>query len=482
MGHKILQNYNLERDVLFPSDGSWGSDIEEMPTVRFATSEDLSWIESLANAHRRELGFVGRVVLAAAIAKSEILCISGCGFLHFHHRRDRISTLYHLCVNPSQRRSGIGRQLIAKWSENSRQNGIKTLRLKCPIDSIANGFYQRLNFQRQAIENGKQRSLVVWEKKLPNKPPKVPDFIASFSASGSELNRLFKLWKEGKDPQNRNPFAKVIYSPLVCPKSTTTFLRKEKDKGGIETVWFDCGAYQVQQGKRTYEELLSFLGKFYSENLWADGYVLPDLVPLTTDDDETVEYKVRDTLNYCQKLFEQMPPYARERAIAPVQGRNIDQINRCIETYAKLGIKRIGFGSWGTSGPNGSVNMLAKSSLALFNTVCNIAREDDIKVHCFGIGGPNSLKRLRNNNLIPDSLDSTTWWKAGGYGSIFFPNTSQIQVTVRRGFETTKVGLEKLKKSTNHSCYFCENIEMLRTSRNHRIMHNLASWLDTLES
>jgi hypothetical protein len=146
-----------------------------------------------------------------------------------------------------------------------------------------------------------------------------------------------------------------------------------------------------------------------------------------------------------------------------------------------MGITRIGFGSWGTSGPNGSVNMISESSLALFKIVCSIASEKNMKVHCFGIGGPNSFYRLRNNSLVPHSLDSSTWSKAGAFGSIFFPGTSQIQITVRRSFKTTKTGLEALKESTQHSCYFCQNIDKLRTSREYRIMHNLTAWLDTLQ-
>jgi hypothetical protein len=177
-----------------------------------------------------------------------------------------------------------------------------------------------------------------------------------------------------------------------------------------------------------------------------------------------------------------MPSYVQERAIAPVHGRTPDQINRCIETYAKMGMTRVGFGSWGTSGPNSSVNMLSQESLAIFSIVSDIASEHRMKVHCFGIGGPNSYKRLQDNKLIPHTLDSTTWWKAGGFGSIFFPKTSQIQVTQRRGFETTKLGLKQIKEETKHSCYFCQSIEKLRTSRNYRIMHNLTAWLDTLDS
>ncbi|MGB3188120.1 MAG: GNAT family N-acetyltransferase [Limnoraphis sp.] len=445
--------------------------------VALAKTENLPKIKALADAHRLELGFVNRAMLAAAIDNNEIF-YTNKGFIQFHHRRDNISTLHLICVHETERSRGEGKKLIEAWEQDARKKGIRQLRLKCPIDLVANGFYQHLGFRRVSIDPGKRRSLVVWEKPILSEMPQIPQFIASLSAGGSEIKRLEQLWNQGGDP--RNPFENVLYSPLSCSASTTEYLKKAKYSGKIKNVWIDCGAYQVQQGKRTYEELLVFLDKFYRENQWADGYVLPDIVPLSTDSDEIVEYKVRETLHHCKRFFQVMPTYIQERAIAPVQGRKINQINRCLETYTQLGIKRIGFGSWGTSGKNGSVNMLSTSSLNLFKTVHDIAREHHSSVHCFGIGGPNSFKRLRDSELIPHTFDSTTWWKAGGFGSIFFPNTSQIQITVRRGFETTKVGLEQLKQQTNHQCYFCESIEKLRGSRNHRIMHNLVAWLDTL--
>ncbi len=446
--------------------------------VVFAQNKDLPQIKALADAHRQELGFVNRATLELAINSQEILN-SPYGFLHFHHRRDKISTLYHLCVSSERRRQGVGRSLVSAWEEHSRKCGIKRLRLKCPLDLKANGFYSRLGFSRVDIEPGKHRPLVVWEKKLRETAPSRPKFVAALSAGGPDLKRLFELWDSGCD--SRNPFERVLTSPLACPVSTTIYLRQQKENGRVKQVWLDCGAYQVQQGKRTYEELLLFLDKCYHDNQWADGYVLPDIVPISTDSDEVVEYKVRETLYHCSRFFDQMPPYVQERAIAPVHGRTPDQISRCIETYAKMGITRVGFGSWGTSGPNSSVNMLSQESLAMFSIVFDIASEHRMKVHCFGIGGPNSFKRLRNNKLIPHTLDSTTWWKAGGFGSIFFPKTSQIQITQRRGIETTKQGIEQLKRDTSHSCYFCQSIEKLRTSRNYRIMHNLTAWLDTLE-
>lgn len=446
-------------------------------SVVFAQPEDLYHIKALADAHRQALGFVNRATLIKATANQEILYLPE-GFLHFHHRRDNISTLYHLCVDPCHRKQSIGRRLLLAWEEHSRNCSVVALRLKCPIDLEANGFYYRMGFSRVGIEPGKQRSLVIWEKKLRPDAPKTPKFVPSLSAGGSEIERLRQLWNSGNDP--RKPFAHVLYSPIACPASTTEYLRQEKDAGGVEKVWLDCGAYQVQQGKRTYDELLSFLDRFYQDNQWADGYVLPDIVPISTDSDEVVKHKVSVTLYHCQKFFDQMPTYIQERAIAPVHGRDVSQINRCIETYAKMGITRVGFGSWATSGRDGSVNMLTQSSLTLFEIVCHLAFEHGMKVHCFGIGGPNSLKRLREKRVIPHTLDSTTWWKAGGFGRIFFPNTSQIQITVRRGIETTKLGLEQLKISSKHRCEFCEDIELLRTSRKHRIMHNLTAWLDVL--
>lgn len=447
----------------------------------FAQSSDLTWIKEIADAHRRELGFIKRATLASAIDTQEIICFPGDGFLHFHHRRDQISTLYHLCIAKNRKYQGIGRQLIKAWEEESRKNGITSLRLKCPIDLEANGFYTRVGFNRVEIQPGNRRSLVVWEKKLSAQAPEKPKFIASLSASGSEIEGLKRLWQKNQDFCPYYPFKQVLYSPLASPSSTTGYLKREKEAQKITEVWIDCGAYQVQQGKLKYEDLLTFLNKFYQANQWADRYVLPDIVPLSTDSDEIVEYKVRETIYNCTRFFAQMPPYIQERAIAPVQGRTLNQIYRCLESYLAMGISHIGFGSWGTSGPNGSVNMLSVDSLALFKKIYSFALEHQQSVHCFGIGGPNSYNRLRQNQLIPHTLDSTTWWKAGGFGNIFFPHTSQIQITIRRGIETTKAGLELLKKNTNHSCYFCQSVDSLRKSRNHRIMHNLAAWLETLE-
>ncbi len=455
-----------------------------MKKVKFAGIQDLDWIKSLVDKHRKEFSFVNRSILLKGIENGEVLCIPNKGFLHFHHRRDSKSTLYHLCVISEERRIGFGKFLVSAWENNARKCGATILQLKCPIDLEANQFYKRIGFNQVDIQEGKSRKLIVWNKLLTIKKNKKPQFFASLSANPWDLRNLKQLWQRGQD--NRNPFEYIIYSPIACPSSTTSYYKKEKELSinhnnstqYLKKIWLDCGAYQVQQGKYSYGELLDFLRDFYINNQWADGYVLPDIPPTSKDSNKVVEEKVQKTVFHCLDFFKKMPDYIQEKAIAPVVGKTLKQINYCIESYEKLGINYIGFGSWGTSGKNKSVNLLSRDSLSLFGSLLLMAEQYEMKVHCFGIGGTSSLKRLQQENLLPDSLDSTTWWKSAGYGNVFFPYHPQIQITVKN---MTDKDFEDIKLTTQHSCFFCQDIQDLKSSRNHRIMHNLSAWLDSLE-
>ena len=132
----------------------------------FAQVTDLDWIKQIADAHRKELSFITKGTLAKAIEDQEIICVPYQGFLHFHYRKDKVATLYHLCV--AEKYQGVGRKLIKLWESDSLKNGITTLRLKCPINLDANGFYQKNGFDCVEIQPGRNRSLVLWEKSLIN--------------------------------------------------------------------------------------------------------------------------------------------------------------------------------------------------------------------------------------------------------------------------------------------------------------------------
>jgi len=356
--------------------------------IRKAQPRDLIQVKAILDSNKQALGFVRRAELEQGILQGEVLVGESRGIvvgaLHYHHRLDAITTIYQVVVAKEVRRSGLGRALIEALEEECRQRGQQLLRLKCPIDLPANGFYAHLGFRRRGIENGVRRALAVWEKPL-NSREVSPDiqFFMTLTNEAGKIRRVVELWEQSGDP--RNPFAHVIFTPLFSSVPTITEIHRfKKERGAV--VMFDSGGYQVQMGKVTYEELFGRLLHFYVTNQWADWYVLPDRVPYTTDSDEEVEFKVQETIDFGQLFLRKMPDNLRSRTLGVVHGRTPDQIRRCVEAYAEMGVCYVGFGSFGTSGPSGAVNLVSRQSLSLLHLTQSLAREYDLKLHIFGIG------------------------------------------------------------------------------------------------
>jgi len=138
--------------------------------IRSASPEDLDTIKKIADAHKHELGFVLRPALARSIEREELLVAENTngviGFVDFHHRRDKQTTLYHIVVESAYRGNGIGRALVEALIANARQEGKSYIQLKCPQDLAANEFYRRLGFRRVATDVGERRPLIVWRIEL----------------------------------------------------------------------------------------------------------------------------------------------------------------------------------------------------------------------------------------------------------------------------------------------------------------------------
>jgi len=454
--------------------------------IRLATEQDMSDIRALLKATSAAFGFIPVVVLQESIRWAEVIVATNnqnvVGMVRYHHRRDKVTTLHEITVNPGHQGRGIGRALLERLEEEARGRGQTAIRLKCPIDLPANGFYAHLGFTRVGIEAGKRRPLVVWEKQLhalsPLSPDGAPLFFLSLTHGASETRRLIQLWDESGD--RRNPFARVVFTPLFSEPGTVTFIRRLKEERG-SVVMFDSGGYQVQMGRMRYEELFDRLLRFYRENDWADWFVLPDHVPLSSDSHEEVEFKVRESLDFARLFLGKMPAGFVEHAVAVVHGRTEEQVARCAKAYVDMGVRYLGFGSFGTSGPNGTVNMVSQKSLSLLRLVQVLAGEHGCRLHIFGIGSPSHLMRLWTTGIMPTSFDSAGWWKAGGFGKIFFPTGRQIHITAMQGNNAIQQGLEREKQRTQHQCRFCTDLIRLRRSRTLRIMHNLSAMLDTVE-
>jgi tRNA-guanine family transglycosylase len=206
-----------------------------------------------------------------------------------------------------------------------------------------------------------------------------------------------------------------------------------------------------------------------------DEYVLPDVVPVGGDDEKTVEHKVQDTISLARMLYRELPPEKQRKAVPVVQGQTKQQVVDCLDAYAELdNIQKIGFGSFSTGGVNGGVNQLTTSNIELLQFVVREAQKYDLNVHAFGIGGPTSVPILYSCGV--DTFDSTSWVRSAGYGNVFFPFRSRVNISHlqnRSGATMFESELSSIKQRTGHSCPFCASFDELKEDRNARLLHNL---------
>lgn len=138
--------------------------------IRPALDTDLAAVKQLFDTHRAELGFVVRPALEKAVHSHELLVAVNdtalLGAVHYHHRRDGQTTLYHIAVDERARRQTIGTALISALRADCAAHNSRCILLKCPTELPANQFYEKLGFQHERTEPGKHRALKVWIMRL----------------------------------------------------------------------------------------------------------------------------------------------------------------------------------------------------------------------------------------------------------------------------------------------------------------------------
>jgi N-acetylglutamate synthase-like GNAT family acetyltransferase len=459
----------------------------DIATPRLAAGSDLLHIDALVRRASDVFGFVPRVVLARAIKEGEIRVLTAgdgrlTGAIRFHHRRDGVTTIHEVVVAADARNDGVGRTLVQAVHDAALARGQQSLRAKCPIDARANGFYRATGWERVAIEDGRVRDLAVW--KLPVRPsarPRTrPTFYLSLTGEAGGIRRVQERWdRDGAAVGRADPFGHITFTPTFMSQRAVDVIRGLHEGRG-SVVMADSGAYQVQMGRGRHTELLDRLAVLYPSLAWVDRFVLPDHVPHSTDSDAMVEQKVQESILGAEALLRRMPDGFASRSIGVVHGRTPEQIGRCVRAYHAMGVQSIAFGSFGTSGRQLSVNMVSARSLSLLLCAQQSARELSMNIHVLGIGSPRYLAAMRQTHVWPDSFDSSGWWKAAAYGKIFFPNTGQLHITMMNTVSATPRYVELQKVASNHTCIYCNNVSELRYNRSGRVLHNLASMLDTL--
>lgn len=297
-------------------------------------------------------------------------------------------------------------------------------------------------------------------------------FFAGMNIAPSSMRKLFARLRN--EHHTMAPLENAIFTPIAHGEQTHSEISHLCDELNLN-VMFDSGGYEVQVGNKTFDELYEYLLEYYDDNRWAQRYVLPDNVPMSDDDIQTVQEKVDETISATRMCFRRLPEDVRENSLAVIQGHTREQISRCIDAYKELdGLSRVGFGSFATGGVNGGVNMITSEAFENLRWATELAHEQDLSVHAFGVGGPTSIPLLYEAGV--DSFDTTSWMRTSGYGNVYFPFKGRLNASHRKhrsGNVLTRQKLPHLKAETDHNCTFCEDMSRLSNNRWDRILHNL---------
>jgi len=305
-------------------------------------------------------------------------------------------------------------------------------------------------------------------------------FVASMTACTSDIRKI-KAHLQLANP-SVDPLQHILVTPRFMNQESMCLIRRLSEEG--RTVTFDSGGYYVQTGRLSYEDLFYPLLETYHNHRWAETYVLPDHVPTSQDDKDTVQFKVETTARTSALFYDCLADELKPRAMPVVHGQTIRQIDLCLETYIGMGAKKIGFGSFGTMGAKKEVNVATQNAVELARYVIHVAHQHSIKVHIFGLGVPAIVAMLKG--IGADSFDSSSWLKSAGFGQVFMPfmrshNITYKSVTSELQLGITERDFEQLKITTNHHCAMCDDLEKLRNHKMYRAIHNLITIAESVE-
>lgn len=279
-----------------------------------------------------------------------------------------------------------------------------------------------------------------------------------------------------------NPLKNILVTPYFMSRRSLRLIHELALEGC--SVMFDSGGYYVQTGRIFYEDLFYPLLQIYHENTWAHTYVLPDYVPTSQDHRDTVQFKVEATARTSQLFYDCLDDNLKSRAMPVVHGHNVRQIDLCLDTYIRMGVQKIGFGSFGTVGAKKEVNIATQSAVELVRYVTYVAHQHNIKVHVFGLGVPAIVAMLKGIGV--DSFDSSSWLKSAGFGQIFMPFMRSHNITYRSTNSEIQLGIterdfEQLKIITSHRCAMCDDLQKLRQQKIYRAVHNLIAIAESVD-
>lgn len=144
--------------------------MSEEPTIRPAEPADLSFMLDLQNRLNYAVGVIPRGAILERIETRRILTVTVngelAGFLNYTHRRDRVTHVSQLAIDPELWRQRFGTLALARLMTNAVNLGQDALTLKCAEDLDANSFWETQALDCWGQTNGRRRTLIIWGKVL----------------------------------------------------------------------------------------------------------------------------------------------------------------------------------------------------------------------------------------------------------------------------------------------------------------------------
>ena len=274
----------------------------------------------------------------------------------------------------------------------------------------------------------------------------------------------------------------ILTTPLFMNGVGLNMLRALKEQVGSH-ICFDSAGYYVQVGRISYDDLYYRLLCCYRNNPWADRYVLPDNVPLASENADQKESarivwaKVQQTVDMSCIFWEELPREMRAKTVPVVHGHTPEQIEYCLRRYLQLDrIAALGFGSFVTTGKKNEANITSDRAVANVRLVVEAAHRNGLSVHLFGLGVPAVVGLI--NSLGAGSFDSASWLKSAGFGQVCLPFTRSYNITHRSTRSKLQQGISweqfsEMRELTGHDCHFCRDRDLLSEKKMYRAMHNL---------
>lgn len=142
--------------------------------IRYATSDDLTYVDHLQKKNAEELAFYPKAVFEREVVNQRILLAlvnnQHAGYLyHGSMGLDKVNKIHQACIEYDLRGQWYGAGLVAQLESMNKLVGADGISLRCGSDIAANQFWQRMGFNCIDIRLGgvrRMRDINVWYKPI----------------------------------------------------------------------------------------------------------------------------------------------------------------------------------------------------------------------------------------------------------------------------------------------------------------------------